>query len=182
MGRVIKGQGRFEAEELASVGTAREMLAQVERLRERARQEGFEEGTARAAALLVLAEQIRRGAVERAMEDVVDLSLNVAGALHERAAREDPAIVMSVAKEALERMGNARPVILRVAPTEALAAEDLVVRCSGCVKVVAEDGIEAGGCIVESSTGTVDARVPTRLEALRRALILSRGSKNGGDA
>jgi flagellar biosynthesis/type III secretory pathway protein FliH len=79
--------------------------------------------------------------------------------------------VAAIVLSALDRQRRARSVRVRVRPSDAdaLAALEPSPLPPGAT-IVPDPSLAPGDCIVESELGTIDARVATKLEALRRAL------------
>jgi len=88
-----------------------------------------------------------------------------------------PEVVCRIAAEALESARDRCEIELRVNPADAetLRAQEprlLEVLARARAVAIREDpAVGRGGVIVETEAGTVDARIETRLDALRRALL-----------
>jgi len=174
MGRVIKGRGVIKADQLKAIATARGVLEEADRsarlIEEQAREKGHADGTARAAAIVAEAELERARRIREAEPAICALALEIAQALVGRAVREDPGIARDLCREAVERAAGARRITVRVAPADRAALEGLAWPAGAPVEVVADGTIAAGGCLVETDLGAVDARIETRTESLRTAL------------
>jgi flagellar biosynthesis/type III secretory pathway protein FliH len=170
MTRILKNQPILRPEYLATLATGREIVAAAQRsaqqIRERAERRGREQGLARAAAALVEAEMRRDRWLHAARADLAALSLQVASSLYARAREEDPSVVEDLCRQAIDQVGSARRIALRVNPADAGALEGI----AAPVTIVADASITPGGCLVETDLGSVDGRLETRLDALRAAL------------
>ena len=120
-------------------------------------------------------------AVKAAESEVVELALAVAERIVERELRTDPSAVRAVVRAALEEIAALPIAQVRVHPDD-LALLDTAratVIPPGLdpqIPVVADPHVERGGCIVDTTSGLVDAQPKTRLVEIRqRALALLNG-------
>lgn len=156
-----------------------EARSQAEAVREAARAEGFEAGRAEAAAIVISAGRARDALLREFEGHVIDLALEAASMILKKARELDPAAVEEVYRRALAAAQPVGPVRIRVAPDGYETALTLAARegeASWSVSVVKDASVGEGGCIVESDAGTVDARLETQIEALRRALLRKPGA------
>lgn len=115
-----------------------------------------------------------RAQIAKANEDVIAevvyaATLKIIG--HEAASR---ASIRRVVAEAIGDVGNASVVQLRVARRDSEFVETLVAEMFGgtaACQVVVDDHVILGGCVMEQANGSLDARLETQLEALRRAVM-----------
>ena len=104
------------------------------------------------------------------------LAVRIAERILGRELGQNPDAVVDIVSEALSQAGAPREVVVRCHPDDLKALERgrprLIERCRSHQAVLFRaDAIFArGGCIVETELGTVDARLPTQLEAIERAL------------
>lgn len=142
--------------------------------RRRGFEEGLEEGKLEAAERLM--EAVARtvdyfGTIETRMVDLVLAATRKV--LADFDARD---LVVQVVKGALLAMRNQKQVTLRLPPqqiegvrarlNEILAAYPAI----GFIDLSPDPRLQAGGCILESEIGTVDASIEVQLEAIGRAL------------
>jgi hypothetical protein len=105
---------------------------------------------------------------------LLDLSIEIASALIERAVELEPALHAALARAALSSLGDATAVTLRTSPDafgpvcQVLGGEDCEVR-GVRVHVAADSAIPGLGCVVDGENMRVDATVSERLRAVRRA-------------
>jgi type III secretion system HrpE/YscL family protein len=169
--REILAQAEKEAAALRAAA-----LADAQEARRRGLAEGHEEGLARATEVLARAHAERDALLSGVDREVVDLALGAARKILGREVSERAAAVEIVA-QALAAVRRARQVRVRVSPEDALvlrAAEPILTArlAQGAGFELLEDpGIARGGCIVETESGQVDARLESQLAALRRALL-----------
>jgi flagellar assembly protein FliH len=85
----------------------------------------------------------------------------------------------ALTRSAVRRLGESRRIELRLAPLDAEAIKELLAArgpsalttvAAAHIEVVADPSLERGDCLVEGELGTVDGRLDTRLDELRRAL------------
>jgi flagellar assembly protein FliH len=152
---------------------------------------GYEEGYAAglAAAEQATADSIHRlsrlvaGAIEshagffRAAErEVVDLALQIAHKVVEREVENMPDLAVNIIRAALEEMDARTAVRVRVSPAD----EELVRRRwtqvvppgigPDRIELQADERIQAGGAVIETTQGQVDAQLETKLAQLGNAL------------
>ncbi|MDQ3809385.1 MAG: FliH/SctL family protein, partial [Chloroflexota bacterium] len=152
---------------------------------------GYEQGLAegRAAGEAALAESIAQlqrllaGVVENHSEffrsaerQVVDLAQQIAQKVVEREVENIPDLAVGVIRSALQEMDASTAVRVRVAPDD---AELLRRRWSQVVppgvnperiELLADERISAGGAIIDTTSGQVDAQLETKLSQLGNAL------------
>lgn len=148
------------------------------------RAEGIAEGKSEAQKIIAEAEAIRsRAAVEReemlarSQEDIARLALAVAGKIVRREVQADPDCVFDMIAEALGRVKGEDSAVLRVNPRTATVLEENTARLVSAsqgvpeVRIVPDPSLEPGDCLVESSRGSVDARIETKIANLGRAIL-----------
>jgi flagellar biosynthesis/type III secretory pathway protein FliH len=170
---------------VAAEADARRIRESAEAERERvlagAAAAGREEGLARAAAALTAAAAERDRLLASAEPELVRLALAVAGKVVAGELALAPEVVARIAAEALAAARDRREVVLRVHPADAgllRAEEPRLLEALSRARAVAvreDPAVGRGGVVVETEAGTVDARIETRLEALRRALLAEGG-------
>ena len=83
--------------------------------------------------------------------------------------------VGAVVKEALARIRGKSAVIIRVNPLDLeLIEESAAFGIASEADWRADEGIPMGGCVIESEYGTLDARIDTQLNQLKRVLLAAR--------
>lgn len=117
---------------------------------------------------------------ERALREweqaVVGLSLKIAERIVRRTLPRQPEIVSGLVQEALQLVGEAVRVQLRLHPEDARFLqseasnvwESLVARE---LKIVTDEKITRGGCVVQTLHGEVDARLETQLARIASELL-----------
>jgi type III secretion protein L len=109
--------------------------------------------------------------------ELVKLAVAVAKKVIGRSVEVDPGIVLQTATEALRSVRSERRVTIKVNPSDEAALR----KQAGSLKmlgvevgelvVIGNPSIEAGGCIVESDLGIIDAQIGTQLASIESALL-----------
>ncbi len=163
---------------LAEREAAREAEARAADIFEEARRNGYEAGREEAAAEAI--EMIARLRVDterwtRSVEnDVIDLVMRAVSKVIGEV--DDLELVQRVSVAALSELRDVGRVTLHVAPKDhAAVREHLAILQQAfpsvaIADVVPDPEVGQGGAILKSPIGSIDARLSTQLEALRRAL------------
>ncbi|MFZ3172771.1 MAG: FliH/SctL family protein [Carboxydocellales bacterium] len=165
---------------------------EVDSLKEQAEQTGYQEGYTRALHEVKLeAEKIRKEAdciLETANEektkimveaecDIVKLAIAVAEKVIREELRLRPKVVVNTVKAALGLAIDMDEIIIKVNPEDVdfvLCLSDELrkqVQGKGDLKIISDVIISRGSCVVETSIGTVDARVERQLSEIFEALM-----------
>ena len=111
-----------------------------------------------------------------AERQVIDLSLQIAQKVIEREVENMPDLAVNVIRGALEEMDARTAVRVRVNPDDAELLQrrwtQVVPSAVGAdrIELVADESIQPGGGIIETTHGQVDAQLGTKLEQLGNAL------------
>jgi flagellar biosynthesis/type III secretory pathway protein FliH len=165
------GPGRAECEAERILAAAR---AEGERLRAEALEAGRRAAEAEAEVLREAAVAEMERLVGEAEEEILRLALAVAGKVVGRAAEDGVAV--ATARRALARLRGSRQAEVRVHPDDAPAVRAagpglLAALAAGArLEVVEDPEVGRGGALVETDTGSIDARVETQLAELGRTL------------
>jgi flagellar biosynthesis/type III secretory pathway protein FliH len=170
--------------------------AELEALRERAREEGYAAGreagekAARAeleehiGALRELVQSLRQALAED-IAGAEDLAVEIAFSAVCKVLGEATASaegVRALVREAMAQARTAEPLLLRVSPADhaLLFAEPECLRSLAAdpkVEIVADESISAGGCVIQTAGGTLDARLDVQLRQLMDTLIRAREAR-----
>jgi flagellar assembly protein FliH len=168
-----------------------ELLEETRLAREQAVNEGYRDGFEHGSRTAQEALDDKRHALETllgsahaslhgqisGLEDVIvslafeALSKILGAALHDRDG------VRAVVQEVIGRAKNAEPLTIRVSPSDYyLLVQDQVSLQPHNPKlaVVPDERVGMGGCLVETSGGTLDGRLETQLQLLKEALLLAK--------
>lgn len=179
---------RLRQVELAAERAEAERVAALEQARQAGYHDGYRDGlsaleafkvsftaqTTAQVSALVQRMQAQFDAIEQDVaRRVAGIALEVARQVLRSELHAHPEAVVAVTQEALGQLLNsARHVRLRLNPQdhEPVAAGCAEALSARGVHLIADAGIEPGGCLVESSIGEVDARVATRWARATAAL------------
>jgi flagellar assembly protein FliH len=145
---------------------------------------GLEAGGKRADAMLRRLAQtldqlgdLRRTMIRETERQMVELALAIARRVVRREVALDQSLTLSMARLALERLGE------RTAATVRLHPDDLAATAAGRsewngshVTVVADASVSRGGCRIESDFGSVDASIDAQFREVARALLVEEGA------
>lgn len=127
-----------------------------------------------AAASMVEARQAFLASTE---SEILRLSGAVAEKILQREARQDPEIVRTTVREALNHITDRERLIFRVNPDDLKVLEKeglgLLDGLSGLerAEIVADAAIGSGGCVVESEKLVVDAQLKTQLDRIVQKIL-----------
>lgn len=189
----LAGAGSPQALAANAEAEAGAIVAEAEMLREQvlreAWNEGFEEGRAEAAARMeraLAAVESMVEAVSVELDGLPDLlAVDTSAAALEVAARVvraeltvNPERVVDIARAAIRRATDRERLLIHVNPVDLdmvrEAAPEMAARIGGIgrLDVVDEPRVPAGGCIVETLAGDVDARLGVQLTRMLEALAV----------
>lgn len=174
-----------EAAQAALQVQAAELAAR--QILEDARERGLEEGRraieadrqAAAQRIEALEEEInaeRDGFFRRMEPEVARLAVSIAEKIVGREVAEHPEIVLDAIKRSMKRMQEKEFLRIRVNPDNLELVrqrrDDLIAAVDGVEKleVVDDRRVDAGGCVIESRNGNIDARVGTQVREIERAV------------
>jgi len=153
-----------------------EARREAESIREAAREEGRREGYEELLPKIAGVRERYRQVQDEAEEDTLELAFRVAKRLVGREIDRDPSVIRDIVEGALERVRGKRHVVIRVHPDDVpeldAHTDELSEKLDGAAVYVEEDeSIERGGCVVETESNRVDARLDLQLERLREVLV-----------
>ena len=167
------------------VATAR---AEAESIHERARAEGYKAGLAEAAqATHELIQTLERDIAEVAAEratlvdsvelDVLKLCVEAVEKLTRHEVKTDPRTVLRMIKSCLRRVKDRNEVRVRVSPEEVeqvkACREELLGVTEGLreLGIIEDRRVSRGGCVVETPSGDIDARIETQVQQMDSKLM-----------
>jgi len=192
--QIIQG-ARAEAE--AIIAAAR---AEAEGIREAARQEGYSQGRADAREellarraeldqLVAAVNQERERFLSEAEPQLAQLALMIAAKVIEREVVLAGDVAVTIARACIRKIKERRWLRIHVNPENIdsirAAREEILAQLGTDARLeVAEDArVDRGGCVIESPSGVVDARIQTRIDILQEALedALNSGTDSEAD-
>lgn len=144
-------------------------------------QEGLEAAEAEWATKLKQAAEFLNGALKtretllaQSEQELIGLALEMARKIVRKEVALDPQIVVTVAKEALKRLGGRTHVRIHLHPSEREVVEQRIRELAPLareIELVDDDQISPGGCLIEGQSGRVDARLETQMASLEAGLL-----------
>ena len=183
--KIVKNQilsARLEANKIIqeAENKATEILFKAEQEAENMRIEAHQEGTEKALAEyeqnLIEAQEIRERVWRETEKDLLRLSVRLAEKIIGREIEKDSKTVIDIVNVALQNARQQEKLTVRVNPQDLpmLEKENKKFASNGRVKFidfVADPRVSAGGCLIESEVGTIDARLETQMRVIERALL-----------
>ncbi len=106
--------------------------------------------------------------------EVVRLSLAIAGRVLHRQAQIDPLFLAGAVRVALDKLADTTGVVLRVAPAQVLAWQEMF-RLHGGIRmqpeILGDLSLTAGECVLETHLGTVELGVKAQLEEIEKGFF-----------
>jgi flagellar assembly protein FliH len=173
--------------ELIQVRVAAERLGYATGLAEgeRAAHHLITEEVARFAAITGQLHQARLDIVNGAEDIMVDIVYSALCRLIGESVGQRSAVI-GMLKQVLSQFREHEPLIVRLHPQDMALVQQVLPELginTEQTQMRADTTLNMGGCMVESTVGTLDARLDTQLSRLREALLLARrGDEYAGDA
>jgi hypothetical protein len=123
---------------------------------------------------------------EQTTADALEIAMLIARRIIEGELRTNPAALTGLIRSAVVRLGESRKIQLRLHPGDAANVEaagdggPLAGVAIARVEIRPDAMLSPGDCIVDGEQGTVDGRVATRLEEVRRILTRALAEEEGG--
>lgn len=152
---------------------------------EKSREEARQEVLAQASEELARAKMQVGQMIEAAESQVVALALDVAAKIVGRDLERDPELLLEIAATAAENVRHTHAMVLRVNPRDGAMLREkrpkLMELLGRTVDLAIRDDadVEAGGCIIQTEFGTIDAQLKTQFEMLKNVLLPDAGRKEG---
>lgn len=155
------------------------------------RREGREEGEREVKALLTTMQRISAAAeecFEQEQQKLADACIDVIAEAFTKlagSALATPEATAAIVGEVLKRVREGREITVRVSPNDlpALRSHETTLRefvAGRRLVLTADSRVEVGGCIVESSLGTLDGRLEVQLRALYETLKAAKAAPAEG--
>jgi type III secretion protein L len=182
---VIKNQtiaARHEAEHILALARAkadaiiRDAAEEAERIRDEAYRDGAEKSLAEFEKHLLDAREIRSNVMNDVERDVLSLSVRIAEKILGGELASNKKAITGIVSAALTNARQREKVTVSVNPAdlEIVAAESE--KYSSDTKIrfldfVADPSVPAGGCVIETEVGKIDALLETQFKAIEMALL-----------
>ena len=158
---------RQEAERLL-IEAVREKEAERARGLAEGRETGLAEVTERLAAIEIERERLLAGQEKEIVAMVLEIAQKVVARELKKKA------VVDIVRQALRQAVGGR-VVVKLNPSDKSKVAKEALDETRTVVLEEDESIRAGGCVVETELGSVDARLETQWEAIRKALGLENG-------
>jgi flagellar assembly protein FliH len=119
----------------------------------------------------------KRRLLSQAHKDLVSLAVSIARKVIKSVAEASPAVAEQNVREAVKLTGSASDVVVRVHPEEreslALVAGEIIEQFGQLkhVRLVADESVDRGGCVVQTEAGQVDGRTETQVSRIAEELL-----------
>ena len=170
----------------------------AETLRSGARDQGYQEGIARAQAevqsqllevmsALTDAQQERHRLAVQHEGALADLALQIARKVIGAHLDADPTLVSRIVQHAIAELEPSTSLVVRLNPGDVATVEasrrelERLVSGSGKIEIVADETVDRGGVVLVSPVGEVDARIETKLAVLETAFTAQRRALVDGE-
>ncbi len=117
--------------------------------------------------------QFRKELSLRAERETVSLSLAIAGKILLQEPEMNPRIIAGVVKKTFETIAINAPVRIRINPAELSYMRERrhLIPIEGEVTFIEDSSVSCGGCVVESLSGDIDARIESQLKVVEEAFL-----------
>lgn len=129
-----------------------------------------------ASQLLAHAQQDGHEMILNAKQQILELAVEVARKILANELEENSAAVLSMVRAALEKVRDQQEVSVRVHSVDyefiMKSRHDLqaLIGREQPILVQADNSVPQGNCLIDTTSGTVDARIDTQLDSIRKAL------------
>ena len=170
-----------EANEKAENHVA-DALTEAEAIRTEAYESGREEAVRELLENILAAKEQRTQALNTVERDVLQLSVKIAEKIIGREIETDETVRGEIVMTALRQARQQELMIVRVNAADLPLVEKMRERIDAFGRAryldfVADQTIKSGGCLIESASGTIDARLETQLRVLEKALLAQTADK-----
>jgi len=118
---------------------------------------------------------LRQDTYQRIEKEVVELALAIARRIICREIEVDKEVVVCVARQALTQVKDPGNIKIKLNPSDLEFINQTKYQLSELigdinnVTLEAEDGIQSGGCVIETNLGEIDARIEKQLQAVEES-------------
>lgn len=170
---------RLEAEHIRmeSKGLLEQVGTELEKAKKKGFKEGHEEGLSGVTEKVMALEKLKEDFYKNAEENVIKLVMMVAEKVIGKIVNENSKAIESIVKQALEKtLGD--KILVKLSPKDYKTVTDSkfefhdVLDRTRRLTFKEDESVQQGGCVVETEVGTIDARLETQLDAIKKALEL----------
>lgn len=184
-GRLLKNQVLKAEEEARKIllATRRQSdnlvaaaVAEAVEIRRSAYQTGHEEAVLELLENVLAAKEKRASALHEIEQDVLKLSLKIAEKIIGREIEKDETVRGEIILTALRQARQQEMMTVRVNAADLPLVEKMREKIDAFGRArhldfVADQAVKKGGCLIESASGTIDARLETQLRVFEKALL-----------
>ena len=147
-----------------------------ESIRREAYQTGRDEAESELIDNLLAIKEIRLQALQEVEQDVLKLSIKLAEKIIGREVQHDETVRGEIVLNALRQARQQEMLTVRVNANDLPLVEQMRERLDSFgrakyIDFIADQSVREGGCIIESQSGTIDARLETQLRILENSLL-----------
>ncbi len=131
----------------------------------------------KAARTLAAAQEKMRNCLLLAERQIVDMTLHIVDKILPQHFIDVPQVILPLVRRALEKMKDQSGIVIRVAPDNyefvIMAKNEFQAMLEGNnepIQVQADPSLQNGDCVVESLNGSVDARLATQMELIKKSI------------
>ena len=190
----IYSEAQAEAEKIKN-----EALQEAEQLRQTAREDGYQTGQTqgyqdglqtaqqeqaavldavneKASRTILAAQEEMKTCMVLAERQIAEIIFSVAGKILPQHFLDVPQIILPMVKKALDKIKDQEGIVIRVSPDNyefvIMAKNEFQAMLTGNepLQVQADPSLGLGDCIIESLSGSVDARLQTQLELIKKSV------------
>jgi len=120
-------------------------------------------------------ENVRKRVYQMAEKEAVDLSLAIARKIVGNEISINKNVITNIVREALKKVEGHDSIKIKLNPSEIKIISDAgtefesVVNCFNKIEFSTDDSISAGGCIIETDIGDIDARIEKQFKVVEDA-------------
>ncbi len=127
--------------------------------------------------LVEMARAERHKIIESAESEIVRLSLNIAERILNAHVALEPATVLDMTRAAITRVVSRETVTVRVNPADIELMREHRERLMAMndidnLRLIEDQRVDRGGVLIETDSGTIDAKISTQLREVRRVFAL----------
>jgi len=173
--RVQHAQQALEEAEQEAAQIIADAQARAEQLHQEAHEQGIEQGQREALEHLGRARAEYDRLLRAQEQDMLDLALGIAQRIINRTVALDPSVIRDVVAQTLEQVRHKRQILVLLNPEDMRRLEPERAALQGVVEGASlyfdeDPQISPGGCVIETESGRIDARLEVQLAAIRAAL------------
>ena len=125
--------------------------------------------------------RLREKVLRNSEEDLLKLAIMVARKIIQQEIKHDPKILANIVAEAISSCSDLDRITIRLNPDDCSRVSAnrhfylLGIGANTQVSLIPDEAILPGGCMVDTVTGTIDARIEVQLEEIYRRFLETRG-------